>query len=88
MEFELLGWNFYKITLPTEKGGVKFYEGLVEKCKLYRPPIRKPPVDEEKVKDKLCDFEIDFKIELIEYTEENLDKARKERNRKPKDKKA
>ena len=74
LEFETLGWTFFKLNNLNEKGKFRLHSGLVEKFKLFPPPIRKPPIDTNKVKP--IDFEIDFRIDLVVYDQKMLNKMK------------
>lgn len=66
MEFKLYGW--YLIKLNTSEGRIltgKF-------CRqLFNPPLRKPPLDEEKV--TKMDSEIEFTVQEYEFDDKDLD---------------
>ena len=75
LEFEVKGWQFLKLT---DKDG-NFITGRY-KMKLYEPPLRRPPIDLTKVKEK--DVVIDFAMHEFRYDDKDLENFKKEMRKK------
>lgn len=64
----MYGWTYFKVN-GTENGKFKIIEGKFERP-LYKPPARKPPINEKKV--VKLESKISFVIEMVEYDEDLL----------------
>lgn len=78
LEFELFGWLFFK--LSNQDGSLRTGRYTL---KLLEPPMRRPPVDPDKVTPHEK-AEVDFEIKEIEYDEATLLDASGRGKKKPK----
>ncbi|CAD8204694.1 unnamed protein product [Paramecium pentaurelia] len=80
LEFDLKGWQFLKLT--QEDGSL--LTGRF-KMKLFKPPLRRPPIDPTKVQE--MDEVIDFALHKFSYTEKDIEEFKKQmknKHKKPK----
>lgn len=85
LEFELFGWVFFK--LNNQDGSIRAGKFTL---KLLEPPMRRPPIDPEKVTPHEK-AEVEFEIAEVEYDEATLldvSGKNKKKPKKPKGKKA